>query len=294
MKLVRFTIGGEPLLGLVDGNTVTSLSGRVAKLPTDMIGLIAEWEHFIGPIRQLRREIDYNLSDITLLAPIARPGKIYCIGLNYTSHVTEAADQGVEAARHQVWFTKPVTAVTGPYDPIERPIVSDALDYEAELVFVVGRRCRHIPATRARDVIFGYSVGNDVSVRDWQLRSGQHTIGKSFDTHAPFGPWIVTADEIDPGNLGIRSFLNGEKRQDSNTSQMVFDCAEQVAHLSHAMTLEPGDLIFTGTPGGVGIAMTPPQYMKAGDSIRVEIDGIGFIQNTVVNEQIGCTDEAEQ
>ncbi|MCX4149958.1 MULTISPECIES: fumarylacetoacetate hydrolase family protein [Paraburkholderia] len=289
MRLVSYSTDGDALLGIVDGETVTSLTGRIAGLPTDMTGLIAEWEHFGESIRQLPRSPDYKLSEVNLLAPIARPGKIYCIGLNYPTHLAEATDHGVEAPMHQVWFSKPATAVAGPYEPIKRPIVSIELDYEAELVFVIGKRCRHVPAERASDVIFGYCVGNDVSVRDWQLRSGQYTIGKSFDTHAPFGPWIVTADEVDPKDLGIRSFLNGERRQAANTGRMIFDCAAQVAHLSQAMTLEPGDVIFTGTPGGVGIAMNPPQYMKAGDRIRVEIDGIGFIENEVVDEVSGTT-----
>jgi 2-keto-4-pentenoate hydratase/2-oxohepta-3-ene-1,7-dioic acid hydratase in catechol pathway len=173
------------------------------------------------------------------------------------------------------------TAANGPFDAIEFPAVSQDLDYEAELVVVIGKRCRNVPQARVAEAIFGYCVGNDVSVRDWQKRTPQWTIGKSFDTHAPFGPWITTADEVNTSSLGIRSFVNGEQRQSSNTSQMLFDCAAQIEHLSQAMTLEPGDLIYTGTPAGVGMAHNPPVYLKPGDVVRVEIDGLGAIENRV-------------
>jgi 2-keto-4-pentenoate hydratase/2-oxohepta-3-ene-1,7-dioic acid hydratase in catechol pathway len=281
MRLARFSVGGDPLLGLVDGDRVTTLSDRIPALPKEMIELIAQWDQFAGQIEAVRGKPDYKMSEVALLAPVARPGKVLGIGLNYADHIAEA---GMKRPEHQMWFSKAVTAVAGPYDAIERPAVSTALDYEAELVFVVGKRCRHVPLARASAAIFGYCAGNDVSVRDWQMRTGQFTIGKSFDTHAPFGPFIVTPDEIDPRNLGIRSFVNGEKRQDSNTKHLIFDCAAQVAHLTQAMTLEPGDVIFTGTPGGVGVAMKPPRFLKAGDRVRVEIDGIGFIENEVVDE----------
>jgi 2-keto-4-pentenoate hydratase/2-oxohepta-3-ene-1,7-dioic acid hydratase in catechol pathway len=216
------------------------------------------------------------LADVHLLAPVARPGKVMAIGLNYADHIRES---GQETPRHQTWFSKAVTAINGPFDPIEIPRASAMVDYEAELVVVIGKRCRHVARDRAAEAIFGYCAGNDVSVRDWQLRTLQWVLGKSFDTHAPIGPWIVTADELgNPHTLGIRCFVNGEKRQDSNTSNLVFDVYDQIAHLSEAMTLEPGDLIFTGTPGGVGGAMKPPQFLKTGDKVRVEIDRIGAIE----------------
>lgn len=198
------------------------------------------------------------------------------IGLNYADHIKES---GQETPHHQVWFTKAVTAINGPFDRIEIPRASPMVDYEAELVVVVGKRCRHVPKESAAEVVFGYCVGNDVSVRDWQLRTPQWVLGKSFDTHAPIGPWIVTADEVgDPHTMGIRCFVNGERRQNSNTENLVFNVYDQIAHLSEAMTLEPGDLIFTGTPGGVGGAMRPPKFLKAGDKVRVEIDRIGAIE----------------
>jgi 2-keto-4-pentenoate hydratase/2-oxohepta-3-ene-1,7-dioic acid hydratase in catechol pathway len=281
MKLATFSVAGDQRLGLVEGDRVTLLSERIPGLPKDMIGLIAAWSELSRKIEAIKPAGGYKLSEVKLLAPVPRPGKILGIGLNYADHIAEA---GMKRPEHQLWFAKAATAVTGPYDPIQRPVVSTKLDYEAELVFVVGKRCRHVAVERADDAIFGYCAGNDVSVRDWQMRTGQFTLGKSFDTHAPFGPFIVTPDEIDPRNLGIRTFVNGEKRQDSNTRNLIFDCAEQLAHLSQVMTLEPGDVFFTGTPGGVGAAMKPPQFLKAGDRVRVEIDGIGFLQNEVVDE----------
>jgi 2-keto-4-pentenoate hydratase/2-oxohepta-3-ene-1,7-dioic acid hydratase in catechol pathway len=285
MRLASFSVHGERMLGLVDRDSVSALTKRIPGLPGDMIGLISAWSDFAGAVAGARGHADYKLSDVKLHAPVGRPGKVLGIGLNYADHIAES---GMKRPEHQMWFSKAVTAVTGPYDPIERPAVSTALDYEAELVFVVGKRCRHVPLERAASAIFGYCAGNDVSVRDWQMRTGQFTLGKSFDTHAPFGPYIVTPDEIDPRNLGIRSFVNGEKRQESNTKNLIFDCAAQVAHLSQAMTLEPGDVMFTGTPGGVGVAMKPPKFMKAGDRVRVEIDGIGFIESEVVDEVVGA------
>jgi ureidoglycolate lyase len=281
MKLARFDAGEGPRLGLVDGASVALLTGRIAGLPTETPELIARWEDFAGPAEAVRGKADFALADVRLLAPIRRPGKILAIGLNYADHVAEA---GIARPEHQLWFTKAATAANGPYDAIERPVVSTALDYEAELVMVVGKGGRHIARDQAAAAVFGYCVGNDVSVRDWQMRSGQFMIGKSFDTHAPFGPWIVTPDELDPGDLAIRSFVNGEKRQESNTRHLIFDGPAQIEHVSQAMTLEPGDLIFTGTPGGVGMAMKPPRFLKAGDRVRVEIDGIGFIENPVVDE----------
>jgi 2-keto-4-pentenoate hydratase/2-oxohepta-3-ene-1,7-dioic acid hydratase in catechol pathway len=283
MKLATFSVAGSQRLGLVDGDRVTSLSDRIAAMPKDMIGLIAAWGELSRKVEGTTPAGDYKLSEVRLLAPVPRPGKVLGIGLNYADHIAEA---GMKRPEHQLWFAKAVTAVSGPFDPIQRPVVSTALDYEAELVFVVGKRCRHVPVERAHEAIFGYCAGNDVSVRDWQMRTGQFTLGKSFDTHAPFGPFIVTPDEIDPRNLGIRTFVNGEKRQDSNTKHLIFDCAAQVAHLSQVMTLEPGDVMFTGTPGGVGMAMKPPRFLKAGDRVRVEIDGIGAIESVVEDETL--------
>lgn len=279
MKLVTYAAGAGPRLGAVVGDGVVDVARHISGLPADMIALIRHWSSARPRLEQaLAGRPDRRLSDVRLRAPIARPGKILAIGLNYLDHIEET---GAQRPRYPTFFAKMSTAANGPFDAIELPAVSDELDYEAELVVIIGRRCRNVPRARAQEVVFGYCVGNDVSVRDWQKRTGQWMLGKSFDTHAPFGPWITTADELDPHALGIRSFVNGEPRQNSNTKQMLFDCEAQIEHLSQAMTLEPGDLIFTGTPSGVGMGRNPPLYLRTGDVVRVEIDGLGAIENRV-------------
>ena len=191
----------------------------------------------------------------------------------------------METPKEQVWFTKLPTSVNAPFAPVQMPKASNALDYEAELVAVIGKRCKHVPKERAHEVVFGYACGNDVTARDWQFKTPQWVLGKSFDTHAPFGPAIVTSDELgDPHNLGIRCIVNGETRQSSNTKHLVFNIWDQIACISQAMTLEPGDLIFTGTPGGVGIAAKPPRLLNVGDVMRVEIDRLGAIEARIVAE----------
>ena len=278
MKIVSYEDHNGAKLGAVKGEGVVDLSRRFPSLSDKAIELIEQWRDLSGEAQTVVAQSapDVALAKVRLLAPVARPGKVMGIGLNYADHIKES---GQETPRHQVWFTKAVTAIHGPFDPIEIPRVSSMVDYEAELVVVIGKRCRHVPKESAAEVIFGYCAGNDVSVRDWQLRTPHWVLGKSFDTHAPIGPWIVTADELgNPHTLGIRCFVNGERRQNSNTENLVFNVDDQIAHLSEAMTLEPGDLIFTGTPGGVGGAMRPPKFLKAGDKVRVEIDRIGTIE----------------
>jgi 2-keto-4-pentenoate hydratase/2-oxohepta-3-ene-1,7-dioic acid hydratase in catechol pathway len=283
MKLARYRLNGETLIGIVDGEKIVRVSGRMAEVGEDMIPLIGGWGTLRRKLQELGSTADARLDEVELLAPVARPGKIWGIGLNYADHVKET---GMERPEHQIWFAMAVTSVAGPYQPIQRPWVSKALDYEAELVFVIGQGGRHLQGLRAASAIFGYCVGNDVSVRDWLRRTSQLSLGKSFDTHAPFGPWIVTADDIDPANLGIRSHVNGELRQQSSTRQLIFDPVAQVEHLSQAMTLEPGDVFFTGTPGGIGAAMKPPHFLKPGDRVRVQIDSIGYIENEVIDEML--------
>jgi len=255
-------------------------------LRDDMIALIEMWPEIASTLAGLAAgsATDVALNEIRLLAPVARPGKILAIGLNYADHIKET---GQQTPPHQIWFSKSVTSINPPFDPIELPMASAQVDYEAELVVIIGKRCKHVSTERAPEMIFGYCAGNDVSVRDWQLQTSQWVLGKSFDTHAPIGPWIVTPDEIgDPHALGIRCLVNGESRQSSNTRHLIFNVFGQIAHLSTAMTLEPGDVIFTGTPGGVGLAMKPPQWLKAGDRVRVEIDRIGAIEATMRPEAL--------
>lgn len=281
MKLATYRKGDGPeTLGLVlDGGRVAPLEG-VAR---DMIDLIARWGELEG---EARRRADaasatLALAEVRLVAPV-RPGKIMAIGLNYADHIAET---GAQTPAHQIWFSKQINAVTGPFDPVEIPRVSRFVDYEAELVAVIGSGGRHIAKERAPAAVFGYCVGDDVSERTWQNRTPQWVLGKSFDTHAPLGPWITTADEVrDPHALGIRGLVNGEVRQDSNTRNLVFNVWDQLAELSQVMTLYPGDVIFTGTPGGVGAAMKPPRPLKAGDKVRIEIDRLGAIENEFVEE----------
>ena len=265
---------------------IIALSDLLPEAPIDMISVIERWDEIKGTVaKRIKENAGSPVHNATLLAPIGRPGKIVAIGLNYADHIEEAKNAGVKIPTEQVWFCKQATSVNSPFGGIHKPIVSDQLDYEVELVVVIGKKGRRISAQRAPDHVFGYTVGNDVSVRDWQQKTPQWMLGKSFDTHCPFGPSIVTADEIgDPHVLGLRSFVNGEPRQNSNTRHLVFNIWQQIAELSQAMTLEPGDLIFTGTPGGVGFAFKPPRPLVVGDTVRCEVDKIGAIENRVVAE----------
>jgi 2-keto-4-pentenoate hydratase/2-oxohepta-3-ene-1,7-dioic acid hydratase in catechol pathway len=222
------------------------------------------------------------LADVHLEPPTLRPPKFLAIGLNYADH---AAESGSQVPAVPTVFNKQSTCVNGPYGAIHIPRVSATVDYEGELGFVIGRRCRHVPRQRAPEVIAGYLIVNDVSVREWQWRTPTWTMGKGFDTHGPIGPWIVTPDEIgDPHALRVRTWVNDDLRQDSNTRHLIFDCFALVEHLSTAFTLEPGDIVSTGTPAGVGGMSNPPRFLAAGDVVRIEIDGIGHIENRVVDE----------
>lgn len=280
MKLARFSTVAEPArAGLIIDTGVIDIQQHLSDCPTDTLLLITDWDDWSDKLTLLLSQpADFSLEQVQLHAPIARPGKIMGMGLNYKDHAAEA---DMELPDEQMWFCKAVTCVNAPYAPIQLPRVSDKLDYEAELVFIIGKRCRHVSKDDAKAVIFGYCAGNDVSVRDWQFKTSQFNLGKSFDSHAPFGPWIVTPDELDPHALDIRCTVNGEQRQHSSTKHFIFDCYDMVAFLSQAMTLEPGDTFFTGTPSGVGAVMTPPSWLKEGDTVKVEIAGIGAIENRV-------------
>jgi ureidoglycolate lyase len=284
MKLVTFSGGGAPEIGIVEGDSIISLSRAAPRLVSGMIDLIARWDAVEPVVRNMVQSAPrITLANVRLLAPIPRPGKILAIGLNYADHVKET---GREMPTEQVWFCKQATATNGPYDPVVIPKVSGAVDYEAELVTVIGKGGRYIAKDGASASVFGYCVGNDVSARDWQHATPQWMLGKSFDTHAPFGPWITTADEVgDPHALGVRSFVNGEKRQDSNTGKFIFNVWDQIAYVSQVTTLEPGDLIYTGTPSGVGMGFNPPRFLKAGDVVRIEIDVLGHLEASFVPEK---------
>lgn len=286
MKLVTFNHGQKTSIGKIIGDRVIDLCACDPYFPNDMKNFLNAGQPAIQRAQAIDVDaVSYSLENVQLQAPVPNPGKFLAIGMNYKKHAEEARLAGVNVPEHQVWFNKQVSCINGPYSPVHMPRVSTQLDYEAELGVVIGKRCRHISVQDARSVVAGYLCCNDVSVRDWQLRTQTMTLGKSFDTTGPVGPWIVTDDEIsDPMNLNIRMKVNGEIRQEVNTSEMVFNIWQQISYLSTVMTLEPGDLIATGTPSGVGAAMKPPRFLKVGDVMRVEIDGIGCIENIVINE----------
>ena len=228
-----------------------------------------------------------SLEKAQLAQPILKPRKILGIGLNYAAHVKESVSFIKNTAPSvQKWFNKQATAANGPFDPVHLPAVSEQLDYEAEIVAIIGKRGRHVPEARAHELIAGYCCGCDYSVRDWQRASQTMIMGKGFDTHAPFGPCLVTPDEIqDFGALEVTSHVNGELRQRGHARDMIFSIAQQIAHLTAAFTLEPGDVIFTGTPAGVGAGFDPPKWLKAGDKVRISVSSLGGIENEVIAEQ---------
>ena len=313
MRLVTFEVAGQLRLGaecrgrIVDLQNAAALLALVERgwaaahepaLPAEMLSLLGGGAaamqrvgDLIATIRDLpaavwdlldgQSAILYREEQVRRRAPIPRPPKIICLGLNYRDH---AAESGMPVPDEPVLFSKYATAVIGPDEPIVLPPDSDQVDYEAELVFVIGKRGRNIPESEAMAYVAGYTCGHDVSARDYQLHRGgnQWMVGKTFDTFAPLGPALVTADEIpDPNRLEIACRVNGETLQRSNTREFVFTVAQVVSYLSRIMTLEPGDVVFTGTPPGVGFARKPPIFLKPGDVVEIEIEGIGVLRNPV-------------
>jgi 2-keto-4-pentenoate hydratase/2-oxohepta-3-ene-1,7-dioic acid hydratase in catechol pathway len=290
MKIARIQIDDQFKLGIVDGDDLALLNlplepnqgvealyglgnGTVDKLLSDAAAkLIAD------AASQGRR---LPLAEARLTAPVPKPEKIFAVGLNYADHIKES---GLEPPDTPLVFAKYANTVCGPYDEIQRPVVSRQLDYEGELGVVIGRRCRHVPKERANEVVAGYVVLNDVTIRDWQEATSQWCIGKSFDTHCPMGPWLTTAESADPGDMEIRTWVNGDLRQSSNTGNLLFGIGDLIAYVSQACTLQPGDVIATGTPGGVAEAMDPPAFLVDGDEVRVEVGDLGAIVNPVVDE----------
>ena len=284
MKLVTFTHEGRTRLGAVESDAVIDFAAHGGGLPDEVLAFLAQGEAAFDAAREAcaSGKGRLPLEEVSLEAPIRRPPKILAVGLNYRDHVAEG---GFEVPTVPVIFNKQSTAVTGPQGAIHLPKESVQLDYEGEFAFVIGRRCRHVPKDRALDVIAGYTIANDVSVRDWQFRSPTTTMGKSWDTHCPLGPYLVTPDEVgDPHDLALKTWVNGELRQDSNTSNLIFDCSDIIVHLSTAFTLEPGDVVCTGTPSGVVLGMDPKVWLKAGDEVRIAIDRLGTLENRVVDE----------
>ena len=283
VRLVSMLDGGIRT-GLVEGDEVVDLTDPVIGLPGDMVtllGLGPDAADALGraPATSARRR---SLASAQLLAPVGRPPSFLAIAQNYEAHSREF---GRPSPEFQTWFAKQPTCVIGPGAGIEVPRVSTQVDYEGELGMVIGRRCRHVPADRAFDVVAGFMVVNDVSVRDWQWRTPTMMMGKGFDTHGPTGPWLVTPDELgDPQRLSVRTWVNDELRQDGNTADMVFTCAQMIEHLSTAFTLEVGMLLSTGTPAGVGASHDPPRWLRGGDTVRIAVEGVGELSNPVVEE----------
>jgi 2-keto-4-pentenoate hydratase/2-oxohepta-3-ene-1,7-dioic acid hydratase in catechol pathway len=287
MRLATIQTAAGPRAALLQGDAYIDLHATRPDLPLSVRELLPSDPAMLRAAAEAAARPDavrYPAASVKLLAPIPDPPKIVCVGLNYRDH---AAESGAPIPKEPVLFSKFATAIIGPEEPIRLPAVSREVDFEAELVLVVGKKGRHLSASAARDHLAGYTVGHDVSARDWQLKKDgkQWLAGKTFDTFAPIGPVLVTTDEIDdPHNLGIRLRLNGQTMQDSNTRQMIFRCGDILAYVSQIVTLEPGDLLFTGTPPGVGFARKPPVFLKDGDVVEVEIDGLGVLRNPVVQE----------
>ena len=288
MRLVTFRGQSSPLIGVRLGDQVIDLSKAAPDLPVDMIGLLEGGDIALAKAKAgadcAHEDAKIDMSLVTVLPPILRPGKIICIGRNYAAH---AAEGGAETPKYPEIFYRGPNTLIAHGEPIIRPKCSNKLDFEAELVVVVGKKAKHISEADAGSVIAGYSIFNEGTLRDYQRKSSQWTIGKNFDSTGPFGPEIVTSDEVLKGAKGLRiqSRLNGKVMQDANTDDLVFTIHNLIYRLSECMTLEPGDIIVSGTPAGVGYARTPPIFMKPGDVIEIEVEGIGVLTNTIEDEK---------
>lgn len=291
MRIVSYSLDGERDYGFmateeefVPHSFIESAIG--VGIPSDVKELFPDRELFqviASALENLRIE-RIPIDNVHLEPPIPNPGKIICLGWNYSDHVEES---GIEPPEGMPIFLKPATALTGPYDPIIKPRIVKQLDYEVELAVIIADRCKNVRPSEAMYYVFGYSVFNDVSARDIQFLDGQWTRGKSFDTFAPMGPWIISADEVgDPHKLRMVTRVNDEIRQNSSTSKMLLKIPEIVSLLSQVMTLEPGDIIATGTPAGVGVFWKPgPRFLEPGDVVEMWIEKVGSIKNAVISEE---------
>jgi 2-keto-4-pentenoate hydratase/2-oxohepta-3-ene-1,7-dioic acid hydratase in catechol pathway len=288
MKLATFDAGSGPEVGLVIGKDVARLAQLVgSSVPGRVRDLLSE-ERTLAEVERLNSELEAGegrsltpLAEVRLCPPILRPGKIVCLGLNYRDH---AAESGAEVPSEPVVFCKAGTSVIATGEPIVLPEVSNQVDYEVELAAIVGKRARKIPPSQAMEHVAGFTVLCDVSARDYQhdKPGGQWYLGKSFDTFCPMGPWLVTADEIpDPHDLDLSCEVSGETMQASNTSRVIFRIPQILAYLSEVFTLEPGDVVATGTPSGVGAARTPPRFLRSGDTVQCRVESVGVLQNQV-------------
>jgi 2-keto-4-pentenoate hydratase/2-oxohepta-3-ene-1,7-dioic acid hydratase in catechol pathway len=281
MRLVTYTKGGSTLPGaLTPTGDIVDLAAT--GLPTTMLELLAlpEGIERARAAAQAAQTV-VPAAGVRIGAPVPRPGKVVAIGLNYRDHAEES---GQPIPQRPVVFAKMPGCIVGPGHPVYIPRVSRAVDWEAELCFVIGKTARYVKAADAEQYVAGYCIGDDISVRDWQFHSPTWMMGKSFDTHGPIGPWLVTPDEVDAANLDVRLFVNGQQKQSSNTHQLIFGIGEIIEYLSAGFTLDPGDVVFTGTPAGVGASRKPPEWLKAGDTVRVEITGLGVLENPIAAE----------
>ncbi|AWZ02259.1 ureidoglycolate lyase [Rhodobiaceae bacterium] len=285
MRLITFTDDKSTRIGILQKDQIIDLSAAAPDIPNEMVAFLEAGDAALEKARAAAgTQATIKLSDVTLESPVLRPPKILAVGLNYREHVEET---GRELPKVPIIFNKQSTSATGPFAPILRPHESVAMDYEGEMGVVIGKRCRRVPKDRYAEVVAGYTVLNDVTIRDWQRRSPTMTMGKSWDSHCPMGPSIVTPDEVDISKLELKTLVNGEVRQHSDTSYLIFDVPTLIEHLSTAFTLEPGDVIATGTCAGVAAAMEGMPWLKQGDIVRVEIETLGAIENNVVDDDGG-------
>jgi acylpyruvate hydrolase len=292
MKIVAFEGQGGPRLGVVEGSEVVDLTAADSTAPTDLGAWLAKNNGETKPLADIAKRAPASarkpLAGLTYALPVGRPGKVLCLGLNYLDHVKEGPNRD-NIPKFPTIFMRSRTSLVPHGQPILRPQVTETLDYEAELILVVGKRAKHLTAANATSCIAGYSCGNEGSVREFQRKTTQWDMGKNFDRTGGFGPWLVTADELPPAAKGLKieSRLNGKVMQSDNTDNMMFPIVDLLVYVTHGMTLEPGDIIFTGTPSGVGHARQPPVFMKNGDTCEIEIQGIGVLRNPVVDEKAG-------
>jgi 2-keto-4-pentenoate hydratase/2-oxohepta-3-ene-1,7-dioic acid hydratase in catechol pathway len=291
MKIVAFEGQGGLHLGVVDGDAVVDLQAVDAKVPSDLGEWLARNDGDTKSLGDLAKKAPAAarkpLAGLKYALPVGRPGKIICLGLNYLEHVKEGSQRD-NIPKFPTIFFRGLTSMVPHGEPIVRPLVSETLDYEAELILVVGKRAKHLTPANATSIIAGYSCGNEGSVREYQRKTTQWAMGKNFDRTGGFGPWLVTADELPDAAKGlkIQSRLNSQVMQADNTDNMMFPVVEMLVYITQGITLEPGDVIFTGTPSGVGHARKPnPVWMKNGDTIEVEIERVGILRNPIVDEK---------
>jgi 2-keto-4-pentenoate hydratase/2-oxohepta-3-ene-1,7-dioic acid hydratase in catechol pathway len=294
MKLITFTQNGQTRIGALKGDAIVDLNATDNNLPTDMLSLLRGGDLALAQAQAAadKGEASIALSDVKLESPVLNPEKILAVGLNYLDHFYEIPEfireaRGMTPPETPVIFNKQTTSANGPFDPILLPPESNQMDYEAELAVVIGKTCRRVSKEQAFDAIVGYTILNDVTIRDWQIATPTMTMGKSWDSHCPMGPALFTKDEIaEPENLNVKMLVNGQERQNFNTKDMIFGIADQIAHLSTAFTLKPGDVIATGTSDGVAMFAESQPWLVEGDVVRVEIEGVGHIENKVEKDTV--------